>query len=171
MLSNKARYAIKALMELSRRSGAGVCGPSCSKDVAKRIDAPLHFVETILFELKRGGLVEGVRGRAGGYRIKLLPEDITFAAIVQAVDGPIGDALDLVRESDPEAQGDPVLDPVLTALRAASLAILEETTLANPRVAFSHVAFGQVEPDESLGKTRAPGRFKEVSAAAILSAN
>ncbi|MBF0532204.1 MAG: Rrf2 family transcriptional regulator [Candidatus Omnitrophica bacterium] len=85
-LTFKGDYALKAVLDLATRYGQGVV---TIHEMAERIDAPVKFLEQILFDLKRGGFIESRRGNAGGYLLGKPPRDITVGDIVRFVDGPI----------------------------------------------------------------------------------
>jgi Rrf2 family protein len=85
MLSHKARYALRALVELAREDG----GQVTAADLSARADAPRKFLEAILLELSRRGLVRSRRGKFGGYALGRAPEAITFAEVIRVIDGPL----------------------------------------------------------------------------------
>lgn len=84
MLSQKARYALRAMIELARESGQVTAG-----ELAVRADAPRKFLEAILLILARQGLVTSRRGKFGGYLLGREPAQISFAEIIRLVDGPL----------------------------------------------------------------------------------
>lgn len=86
MLSQKARYALRALLTLA---GAGEGASMMTGDLATAAAVPRAFLERILLDLKRHGLVASRRGRAGGYVLARSPGEIDFAAVVRAIDGPL----------------------------------------------------------------------------------
>ena len=85
MLSQKARYALRALVELARAQGAQVT----SGELASRADAPRKFLEAILLELARNKVVVSRRGKFGGYTLARGPEQISFAEVIRIIDGPL----------------------------------------------------------------------------------
>ena len=85
MLSQKARYVLRALIELARADGVQLS----AGELAVRADAPRKFLEAILLELSRNQLVVSRRGKYGGYVLARPPREITFAAIIRVVDGPL----------------------------------------------------------------------------------
>jgi Rrf2 family protein len=85
MLSQKARYALRALVELARAQGAQVT----SGELASRADAPRKFLEAILLELARNKVVISRRGKFGGYTLARTPEQISFAEVIRIIDGPL----------------------------------------------------------------------------------
>ncbi|MBO9545576.1 Rrf2 family transcriptional regulator [Caulobacter sp.] len=84
MLSQKARYALRAMIELAREDGQVTAG-----ELAERADAPRKFLEAILLSLSREGLVVSRRGKFGGYVLGRPAEQINFAEIIRLVDGPL----------------------------------------------------------------------------------
>jgi len=85
-ITYKGDYAMKALLDLSIHYELGV---STINDIAKRIDAPVKFLEQVLLELKKGGFVESRRGNVGGYHLAKDPAEITLGQVVRCIDGPI----------------------------------------------------------------------------------
>ncbi|MDP3853990.1 Rrf2 family transcriptional regulator [Phenylobacterium sp.] len=85
MLSQKARYGLRALVELARAQGQQVT----SGELALRADAPRKFLEAILLELARNRLVVSRRGKFGGYVLARPAAEISFAEIIRVMDGPL----------------------------------------------------------------------------------
>lgn len=86
MISQKARYAFKAVIALARSKETGGLQ---IKEMAESENIPRKFLEQILLQLKAGGLITSRRGRDGGYEMLKLPQEITFGQILRLVDGPI----------------------------------------------------------------------------------
>ena len=84
MLSQKARYALRAMIELARAESQVTAGA-----LAERADAPRKFLEAILLSLARQGLVTSHRGKFGGYRLGRAAGEISFAEVIRLVDGPL----------------------------------------------------------------------------------
>ena len=132
MLSQKARYAIRALLVLgAEKNGATVL----IADVAKQANVPRKFLEQILLELKKRGIVHSQRGRFGGYTLGRAPEYITFAEIIRAIDGPLALAPCASRTAyhrcdDCKDELTCAIRKVLLNVRDATAAILEHHTLA-----------------------------------------
>lgn len=85
-ITYKGDYALKAVLTLSVRYGAGVV---TIHELAGEADIPLKFLEQVLLELKRGGFVESKRGKIGGYLLAKHPSEIKVGDVVRFVDGPI----------------------------------------------------------------------------------
>ena len=86
MLSQKARYALRALVELARADGAQLT----SGELALRADAPRKFLEAILLELSRNQVVTSRRGKFGGYILGRPPDEISFAEVIRGDRRPAG---------------------------------------------------------------------------------
>jgi Rrf2 family protein len=86
MLSQKARYALRALVELAK---AGPGEQLTSSELAVRADAPRKFLEAILLEMARRALVVSRRGKFGGYALARPAEAISFAEVIRVIDGPL----------------------------------------------------------------------------------
>lgn len=87
MLSQKAKYAIKALLVLARAQDQGTVVQA--RDISTTENIPKKFLDLIFFELRRHGLVQSTRGREGGYSLGKPAAQISIAEIVRAVDGPL----------------------------------------------------------------------------------
>jgi len=86
-VSTRGDYASRALLSLALH-GANQ-SPTSVRDIAERTGLPQPYLEQILLALKGAGLVRSKRGVGGGYVLARLPDEITLAQIVSAVDGPI----------------------------------------------------------------------------------
>jgi len=84
-ITYKGDYALKALLDLAVHYEYGV---STIHDIAKRINAPVKFLEQVLLELKNGGFVESRRGKVGGYLLAKAPKQITLGEVIRFIDGP-----------------------------------------------------------------------------------
>ncbi len=135
MLSQKTRYAIKALLELS---GIPPGASLSSAEIAARRNIPAKFLETILVELKRDGLVRGRRGRGGGYQLGQGPEEISFGTVVRLMEGPLA-LLPCVSQTQYRRCADCMdernceLRILFREVRDSTAAILDERTLADAR--------------------------------------
>jgi Rrf2 family protein len=87
VLSQKAKYAIKALLVLAKAQKAGKL--SQARDISETENIPKKFLDLIFFELRRDNLIASTRGRDGGYSLAKPAAEISIAAIVRAVDGPL----------------------------------------------------------------------------------
>jgi Rrf2 family protein len=136
MLTSKAKYALRAMIDLTRQTGEGPRRPLFIGDIAARQDIPRRFLENILLELRKHGLVVSHRGKAGGYALARAPDLITFADIVRAIDGPLAltpctSRTAYQRCEDCKDEATCSLRKTLVRVRDATAAILEGTTLAD----------------------------------------
>lgn len=86
MLSSRAKYATRALLDLSLHYEEG---PVQAQEIAERQDIPIKYLEQILLLLKVGGFIQSRKGPGGGYLLSRPPEEITLGAVVRAMDGPL----------------------------------------------------------------------------------
>ena len=86
MISQKAKYAFKALFRLAEAEDGAALS---IEEIAKADAIPRKFLEHVLLDLKRKGLVASRRGRSGGYMLVKRPQDMTIGSVLRAVDGPI----------------------------------------------------------------------------------
>jgi Rrf2 family protein len=129
-ISAKADYALRAAAELAAHAGPDR-GPLKGERLAEAQDIPRKFLENILIELKRAGLVRSVRGADGGYQLAHPPEEISLADIIRAVEGPLANVRD-ERPDELHYTGSAVhLKEVFIAVRASLRAVLEQVTHAD----------------------------------------
>lgn len=129
-VSARTDYALRAAAELARASVDGV-GPVKGERISEAQGIPKKFMENILHDLKRSGLVRTQRGASGGYWLALPADQIAVADVIRAVEGPLAN----VRGEWPEAveyEGAAEhLREVWIAVRANLRAVLESVTLAD----------------------------------------
>jgi Rrf2 family protein len=126
-ISAKAEYGIRAVAELAAAGG----GPCKVADLAAAQDIPARFLQNILLQLRRRGIVRSQRGADGGYRLARPAGQITLADVLRAVDGPLagvrGERPDQVHYGGHAA----ALSDVWVALRVSLRDVLEAITLAD----------------------------------------
>jgi Rrf2 family protein len=132
MLSQKARYALHALIVLAEHSGDE---PLQIADVAEEARVPRKFLEQILLDLKKRGIVRSQRGRAGGYLLGKPAKEISFADVIRVIDGPLAlapcvsvTAYHKCEDCVDEATCS--IRKVLLAARDATAQVLESRTIA-----------------------------------------
>ncbi|MGD9965340.1 MAG: Rrf2 family transcriptional regulator [Hyphomonadaceae bacterium] len=86
-LTSKGRYAVMAMADLALHGGDERAVPL--QEVARRQEISLSYLEQLFAKMRRAGLVSGVRGPGGGYRLARGPERVTIADIIEAVNEPI----------------------------------------------------------------------------------
>lgn len=88
MITQKMKYALKALIELAVER-AGEKRPLRIEEIANRSGAPKRFLEHILLEVRNAGFVASVRGRHGGYVLIKDPREVPLSELMRLIDGPI----------------------------------------------------------------------------------
>jgi Rrf2 family protein len=128
-LSARVDYALRAVCELVSAGDTG--RPVTSERLATAQDIPPKFLESILLQLRRGGIVHAQRGPEGGYWLTRPAADISLADVIRAIDGPLAH----VRGQRPEDLGyhgaAEALQEVWIALRASEREILELVTIGD----------------------------------------
>ena len=85
-LSTKGKYGVRAVFEIARHYGKG---PISIKEIAERQGISFSYLEQILHKLGKAGLIDSVRGPAGGYLLARQPSKLTIGDIVRVLEGPI----------------------------------------------------------------------------------
>jgi Rrf2 family protein len=86
MISNKAKYAFRALLAIAAEPEGNALN---SAEIAKRHSIPHKFLEQILLDLKKAGLLESRRGKTGGYAMLRPADTITFGEVLRLFEGPL----------------------------------------------------------------------------------
>ncbi|MBM0228039.1 MULTISPECIES: Rrf2 family transcriptional regulator [Micromonospora] len=148
-LSARVDYALRAAAELASvadGTAAGRSRPVTAEQIARAQEIPPKFLESILLQLRRGGIVHAQRGPEGGYWLARPASEISLAEVIRVIDGPLAH----VRGHRPEELGYQgaarALQDVWIALRASEREILDLVTIAD-------VASGSL-----------PGRVNELAA-------
>lgn len=81
-LTTRGHYSVKALLDLSLQPKYG---PASVRAIAKRQDIPAPYLEKLLIEMRRAGLVNSIRGSVGGYQLARKPDKISIGQILEAV--------------------------------------------------------------------------------------
>jgi Rrf2 family protein len=150
-LSARVDYALRASAELAVSGNH----PVTAVQLAEAQQIPPKFLENILGQLRRSGLIKSQRGPDGGYWLARTADQISMADIIRAIDGPLLG----VRGERPEHVGYEgaarSLQEVWIALRASERAILERVTLA-------HLASGEL-PEEVRKLTESPDAWESAA--------
>ncbi|KAF0221499.1 MAG: Rrf2 family transcriptional regulator iron-sulfur cluster assembly transcription [Geobacteraceae bacterium] len=85
-LSTKAQYAVRAMVDLSLNSAGR---PVSLKEISRREEIPLNYLEQLFYRLKKGNIVESVRGPGGGYILARGSSHILVGDIVATVEEPL----------------------------------------------------------------------------------
>ncbi len=135
-ISAKADYAVRAAIHLASVSE----GPTKAQAIAAAQDIPGKFLEAILTSLRAGGVVRSQLGPSGGYWLSRPAADITVAAVIRAVDGPLASVRGQRPESVAYCGSAEPLQAVWLAVRSSLRDVLEHVTLAD-------LATGQLPED------------------------
>jgi Rrf2 family protein len=131
MLSQRSRYALKALLHLA---AAEQDEPISIGTIAQATGISRKFLEAILNDLRQEGVVESTRGKRGGYRLSLPPDQISFARIIRASEGPLAlfpcASVNFYRPCSDCNVETCALRRVLALARASLAEVLEGTSLA-----------------------------------------
>jgi Rrf2 family protein len=122
----KADYAVRAATELAS-AGAMVTG----EQIAQAQGIPVNFLENILRDLRRAGIVDSRRGQSGGYLLARPAEDVSVADVIRAVEGPLANVRGVAPEDLDYTGSAARLRDVWVALRANVRGVLEQVTLAD----------------------------------------
>jgi Rrf2 family protein len=130
MLSRKGQYAFRALTHLVDRMDEG---PILISEISRKKRIPLKFLENILLELKKAGILDSKKGKGGGYFIKADPAKTTVANVIRIVDGPIAllpcVSLNFYQRCKNCDERNCGLHDIMENVRDATLAVLERRTL------------------------------------------
>lgn len=119
---------MRALLTLAASDGTQ---PVTAETLANAQGLPVKFLEAILSNLRRSGLVRSQRGAEGGYRLAQPADQVTVADVIRPLDGPLAEVRGL-RPEAAEYRGDAVyLQYVWVAVRASLRSVLETVTLAD----------------------------------------
>ena len=133
MLTNRAKYAIKALLHLARHRGQG---PIQAGNIAEQERIPLKFLELIMLQLRNNGIIRSKVGKGGGHELVREPAEIDILTVVRAIDGPVAPLPCLSKTA--YAPCDDCVDEktcgtrrLLKGVHDAALEVMGRTTLAD----------------------------------------
>lgn len=137
-LSTKSEYAIKALVRLALADGSA---PVTAREIVAFTGVPPKFLEQVMHDLRQAGLVESQRGKGGGYVIARDPSAVSFADVIDLIEGRRADPLvgpvrapgsnggkGRMRGGD---QAESLVAPVWREVRECTRAILGSATIAD----------------------------------------
>ena len=136
MLSQRCRYALKAMLNLARDTSGN---PKQVSALSAEENIPRKFLEGIMSEMRQNGLVEASRGKTGGYRLSRPAELITFGEVMRHIDGPLA-LLSCVshnfykRCEDCADEKTCELRRVMAKVRREASDVLDRTTLADAAI-------------------------------------
>ena len=135
MFTQKTKYALKALIVLADEY-SDQAKPLQIEEIARRSGAPKRFLEHILLDLRKEGVLGSVRGRSGGYRLTREPESVRLEGLLRRIDGPLAPLPCLSRTAYQRCEGctneaDCRLRKVFAEVFWSYLLLLESLTLAD----------------------------------------
>lgn len=133
MLSQKAKYALRALLSLAEAPQGETVLIS---EIAAKHRIPKKFLEQILLDLKNHGLVQSWRGRSGGYALLKAASQISFGQVLRIIDGPLAplpcvSGLAYRKCTDCQDEANCALKRVFAMSHRATVAVLDQTTIAD----------------------------------------
>ncbi len=141
-VSAKSDYALRALIEMAGRTDRA---PVSAEELGRIQEIPHGFLQAILADLRRAGVVVSQRGQSGGWRLNRDPDDISVADVIRAVDGPLVSVYGLRPEAVTYTGSAAELQHVWIAARRALRDVFEEVSLA-------HLAAKKL-PDDIIART------------------
>lgn len=156
-VSAKADYALRALIELTARSAQDDADVVSAEELSRAQGIPHGFLQSILADLRRTGIVLSHRGQSGGWRLARDPGQVSVADVMRAVDGPIVSISGARPESVAYNERAVVLQRVWIAARASLRDVLEHTTIADLAAGELPAGVAKRSRDEDAWQARVPG--------------
>jgi Rrf2 family protein len=125
-VSAKSDYALRALIELATRKDGS---PVSAEELGRLQEIPHGFLQAILADLRRAGVVMSQRGQSGGWRMAREPEDVSVADVIRAVDGPLVSVYGLRPEAVSYNDTATVLQHVWIAARRSLRDVFEQVSI------------------------------------------
>ena len=124
-ISSKGDYGLRALFDLALHYGEG---PVRSRDIAERQAIDENYLNQLLIQLRRAGLIQSLRGPQGGHILAKPPAEITLLDALQALEGPLVELAEGIQPA-PQANEGVVLSDIWRGLRDTVEAYLIDHTL------------------------------------------
>ena len=136
MITQKMKYALKALLVLADEDGSEAPKALTIEEIATRSGTPKRFLEHILLDLRKAGVVASTRGRSGGYALLKAPGEISISDLLRRIDGPIAPLPCLSRSAyqrcdDCESEEDCRIRKVFAEVFWSYLVLIDSLTLAD----------------------------------------
>jgi Rrf2 family protein len=128
-ISRKAEYAVRALLDLALNAPPG--GGVRASEIARRAGVPENFLDAILLDLRKAGLLASKRGPDGGHWLARDPLRVTVRSIVEAIDGPLSGPQRSTRKAQTAAEM--CVNALLARVEQTTGAVLESVTLDDLR--------------------------------------
>jgi Rrf2 family protein len=143
MLAQKTRYALRSLLYLAEQQDGA---PVQLARIAETQRVPPKYLELIMLDLKRAGLVSSMRGPRGGYQLARAADEISFGAIVRVMEGPIA-LVSCASENFYEPCGD-CHDEATCAIRKAFAIVRDQTTTFLDGISLTEAAKWEISATE-----------------------
>ena len=143
MLAQRTRYALRSLLYLAEEQDGA---PVQLARIAETQRVPPKYLELIMLDLKKAGLVRSTRGPKGGYRLARAPAEISFGEIVRVMEGPIA-LVSCASVNFYEPCGD-CRDEASCAIRKAFAILRDQTTNFLDRVSLNEAAGWEISATE-----------------------
>jgi Rrf2 family protein len=125
-VSAKSDYALRALIELAGRADGSAVS---AEELGRLQEIPHGFLQAILADMRRAGIVVSQRGQSGGWRLAAKAADVTVADVIRAVDGPLVSVYGLRPEAVSYNESAEILQHVWIAARTALREVFENVTI------------------------------------------
>ncbi len=125
-VSAKSDYALRALIEMATRENERAVS---AEELGKQQEIPHGFLQAILADLRRAGIVISQRGQSGGWRMARPASDVTVADVIRAVDGPLVSVYGLRPEAVTYNETADVLQHVWIAARRSLRDVFESVSI------------------------------------------
>jgi len=122
MISKKTLYGLEAVILLAKHQD----GPVLITNLAREGKIPKKFLEAILLELRKGGILNSKKGKGGGYVLAKSPQDISVGSIIRTLEGPFSDF-----SIEDETEETNEIKMIIKEVRDAMSNILDKTTIAD----------------------------------------
>ena len=123
----KADYAVRAAIELAAAGDE----TRTADEISQSAGIPINFLENLLADLKRAGIVQSRRGSGGGHLLARPADEIAIADVIRAVEGPLANVRGISPDALEYAGASARLRDVWVAVRASVRSVLERVTLAD----------------------------------------
>jgi Rrf2 family protein len=134
MITQKMKYALKALLVLADEAATEAPQALTIEEIATRSGTPKRFLEHILLDLRKAGVLSSTRGRSGGYALLKDPREVSISDLLRRIDGPIAPLPCLSRSAyqrcdDCESEQDCRIRKVFAEVFWSYLVLIDSLTL------------------------------------------
>jgi Rrf2 family protein len=130
-VSAKADYALRALIEMAARAEGDAARPVSAEELGKLQEIPHNFLQAILADLRKAGIVIAQRGQSGGWRLGKAADSVSVADVIRAVDGPLVSVYGLRPEAVSYNERAATLQRVWIAARHSLRDVFEQVSVAD----------------------------------------